>query len=145
MKSKLLVLTTLVSTLSSASLLATTPSQTAPAQAPAASATPFERVDFSEAAKLHRAYHILATGDHDYHGHRAKAMEQVKKAAALLGVDLSGDDRDREKQALSDDLLREARGNLHDVLNAAEVKGQERISKHIQAAIDQIDTALKVH
>ncbi len=145
MKSKLLVLTTLVSTLSGASLLAMTPAQTTTAQPAASSATPFERVDFSEAARLHHAYRILATGDHDYHGHRVKAMEQVKKAAALLGVDLRGDDRDREKQVLSDDRLRDARADLQNILGASEVKGQERISKHIQAAIDQIDTALKVH
>jgi len=131
--------------MSGASLLAITPVQTA--SAPATQAAQFETVQFSnsaEAAKLHRAYRILAFGDHDYKGHRVKAMEQVKKAAELLGVDLSGDDRDREPQVLSNDQLREARGLLTDILGSAEVKGQQRISVHINAAIKQIDIALAI-
>ena len=105
----------------------------------------FETVVFSDSAEagmLHRAYHILATGDHDYRGHRAEAMKQVKKAADLLGYDLGGDDQYHEKQFLSDDKMREARDLLNHVLGAAEVKGQEKISKHIDAAISEIDAAL---
>src|ERR1700728_3198325 len=62
----------------------------------------FETVAFSDSAEagmLHRAYHILATGDHDYHGHRAKAMHAVEAAAKLLGVDLKGDYKEHEMQA----------------------------------------------
>lgn len=129
--------------MSGASLLAITPLQTA--SVPATGSSQFETVQFSnsaEAAKLHRAYRILAFGDHDYKGHRVAAMNQVKKAAALLGVDLRGDDKNREHQVLSDDQLREARGLLTDILGSAEVKGQKRISDHINGAIRQIDMAL---
>lgn len=129
--------------MSGASLLAITPLQTA--SVPATGSSQFETVQFSnsaEAAKLHRAYRILAFGDHDYKGHRVAAMNQVKKAAALLGVDLRGDDKNREHQVLSDDQLREARGLLTDILGSAEVKGQRRISDHINGAIRQIDMAL---
>ena len=45
--------------------------------------------DSAEAGMLHRAYRILATGDHDYKGHRVKAMHAVEAAARLLGLDLS--------------------------------------------------------
>src|SRR5271167_468410 len=89
----------------------------------------FEAVVFSDSAEagmLHRAYHILATGDHDYHGHRARAMHQVEAAAKLLGLDLSGDARDREKQVLSDDKLRETSGLISNVLASAAVKDQKR-------------------
>ena len=141
-------LTVLISVLGSASLLAATPSQTATMAASESSPAQFQTIRFSdttEADKLHRAYHILATGDHDYHGHRVKAMEQVHKAADILGLDLTGDDKDHEKQVLSDDKLREARGYLQEVLGASEVKHQKRIAEHINAAIKQIDVALKVH
>lgn len=94
---------------------------------------------------LHHAYRILASGDHDYHGHRDEALNQIHKAADLLGVDLHGDDRDREKQVLSDDRLREAKGLLKNVLDNSEVKGQERISHHIELAIREIDLALRTH
>lgn len=128
-----------------ASLLAVTSPQTQ--SAPIASAGQFETVDFSsspEADMMHRAYRILAYGDHDYKGHRIAAMNQVKKAAGLLGLDLSGDDRDKTPQVLSDDKLREARDLLTHVLGNADVKGQKKIANHINAAIKEINTALKI-
>jgi hypothetical protein len=108
----------------------------------------FETIAFSDSAEagmLHRAYHILATGDHDYHGHRARAMHQVEDAAKLLGLDLSGDRKDREKQVLSDDKLREARGLISNVLASAAVKDQKKVVNHLTAAVNQINTALSVH
>jgi hypothetical protein len=104
----------------------------------------FQTVDFSEARTLTDAYLILATGDHDYKGHRVKAMHQIEAAGKLLGVNLRGDDKDRQKQVLSDDKLREVRGMLETVLGAAEVKDQPHISKHIAEAIHQIDVALSL-
>jgi hypothetical protein len=98
----------------------------------------------TEAGMMHRAYHILATGDHDYKGHRVAAMHRIEAAAKLLGVDLSGDLKDKEKQVLSDDKLREAQGLLRNVLGASAVKGQKRIEKHINGAIDEINAALSV-
>jgi hypothetical protein len=103
-----------------------------------------QAVDFSEARALTSAYLILSTGDHDYKGHRVRAMHQIEAAGKLLGMDLAGNARDRQKQVLSDDKLREARGLLETVLGAAEVKDQPRISKHITEAINQIDVALSI-
>jgi hypothetical protein len=148
MKTKILSLTTIFTVMSGASLLAMTQPQTQTANAPAAPVAQFETVAFSDSAEagmMHRAYRILAFGDHDYHGHRAKAMDQVKKAAALLGLDLRGDDRDHTPQVLSDDKLREARGLLQNIRDSAEVKDQKRITKHLQTAIDEINTGLSVH
>lgn len=100
--------------------------------------------DSAEAGMMHRAYHILATGDHDYDGHRIKAMHAVEAAAKLLDLDLSGDAKDHEKQFLSDDKMREAKGLLEKVLGASEVKDQKRITRHLKAAIKEINDALKV-
>ena len=147
MNIKLLSLTTIASIMGTASLLAITVSTPQAACAPVATAGLFQTVGFSdskEAGMLHHAYRILASGDHDYKGHRAAAMKQVKAAADLLGLDLRGDDKDRESQPLSDARLREARGYLVSVLDSSEVKNEKKISNHINAAIRQIDTALSV-
>ena len=100
--------------------------------------------DTAEAGMLHRAYRILATGDHDYKGHRVKAMHQIESAAKLLGMDLSGDAKDKQPQPLSDAKLREAQGLLQNVLGAAEVKSQKRVTKHITEAINHINIALSI-
>jgi hypothetical protein len=126
------------------SLRAATVSMPQPLNDGVTSPNQFQTVDFSEARALTRAYLILATGDHDYKGHRVKAMHQIEDAGKLLGMDLRGDARDRQPQVLSDDKLREARGLLETVLGAAEVKGQPRISKHITEAINQINDALAI-
>ena len=148
MKINIISLSAIVSVLGSASLLAVTPPQTATVKAPAFASVQFQTVEFrdsAEAGMMHRAYRILASGDHDYHGHRMAAMHEIHKAADMLGMDLTGDDKDHEKQFLSDDRLREARGLLKNVLGAAEVKGQGRISHHIEQAIREIDLALRAH
>jgi hypothetical protein len=100
--------------------------------------------DSAEAGMLHRAYHILATGDHDYQGHRVRAMHQIEAAAKLLGLDLSGDAKDKEPQPLSDDKLREASGLISNVLASAEVKDQKRVTKHLNEAVNQINIALGI-
>ena len=146
MKIKILSATVLISILSSgASLRAVTTPQVASASA--VSGSQFETVAFSDSAEagmLHRAYRILATGDHDYKGHRVRAMHQIEAAAKLLGLDLSGDLKDRQPQVLSDDKLREAAGLLQNVLGAAEVKNQPRVTKHINNAIGDINAALAI-
>jgi hypothetical protein len=100
--------------------------------------------DSTEAGMLHRAYRILATGDHDYRGHRVKAMHQIEAAAKLLGLDLAGDLKDRQPQLLSDDKMREASGLISNVLNSAVVKDQKRIVKHLTEAVNQINAALTI-
>jgi len=100
--------------------------------------------DGAEADVLRRAYRILATGDHDYKGHRARAMHAVEAAGKLLDMDLAGDLKDRTPQPLSDDKLREAQGLITEVLGAAEVKDQKRITRHLKEAVNQINTALSV-
>jgi len=100
--------------------------------------------DSAEAGMLQNAYIILATGDHDYKGHRERAMHQIEAAARLLGMDITGSAKDRQPQPLSDAKLREAEGLLQNVLGAAEVQSQKRVAKHINEAINQINTALSI-
>jgi hypothetical protein len=107
----------------------------------------FQTVAFSDSAEagmLQNAYLILSTGDHDYKGHRVKAMHQIEAAAKLLGMNLGGDAKDKQPQPLSDAKLREAQGLLQNVLGAAEVKDQKRVTKHINEAINQINIALSI-
>jgi len=100
--------------------------------------------DTAEAGMLRRAYLILATGDHDYKGHRVKAMHQIEAAADLLGMNIRGDAKDRQPQVLSDAKLREVQGLLQKVLGSTEVKSQKRVSKHIVEAVNQLTAALSI-
>lgn len=136
----------LIAALSGATGLQATTMQTAPvlSRTPAGEGgfQPVAFRDSTEAKLLRDAYRILATGDHDYAGHRVKAMHSVEAAAKLLGMDMAGDLKDRSPQPLSDARLREAQGLISQVLGSADVKGQERVVKHLNEAVRQIDVAL---
>ncbi len=93
---------------------------------------------------LRDAYIILATGDHDYNGHREGAMQQVKAAADLLSLDLRGDGLGGKPQVLSNERLREAKDLIVHVLDAAALKDQRRIVKHLNEAVHQINVALGI-
>ncbi|MGO8697097.1 MAG: hypothetical protein ACLQVY_05200 [Limisphaerales bacterium] len=110
----------------------------APYQSPS-----LDRVGWDEAKrkKLRHAYWILEQADHDYAGHRVKAMEEIRKAGRIMGMDLKGDGYGGERPHWSDALLREARRNLHDIVE--ESGGGEH--KHIRLAIKEIDHALEAH
>ena len=130
-----------------ANVHATTPQTAQVLSVPMAGQNEFQPVAFTDSAEagmLRRAYQILATGDHDYKGHRAKAMHSVEAAGKLLGIDLKGDVKVREPQGLSDEKLREASGLISKVLGSAEVKDQKRITKHLNEALDHINTALTI-
>jgi hypothetical protein len=71
-------------------------------------------------------------------------MHAVEAAAKLLGLDLSGDLKDKEPQPLSDDKLREASGLISEVIASAEIKDQKRITKHLDEAVKQINVALTI-
>ena len=77
---------------------------------------------------------------HDYKGHRVEAMKQIEAAAKVLGVNLHGDGRGHEKQGVSDEQLRSARGMLEQARPG--LKG--KALKHVDRAISQVNTALKI-
>ena len=104
-----------------------------------------DTVEFSkrpEAKMLAHAYAILARGDHDYKGHRVEAMHHLEKAGTILGVDLEGDLRVHEKQALSDDKMRQAQRLINHLIKTAIIKDQPKIIDQLSDASNQIDLAL---
>jgi hypothetical protein len=90
--------------------------------------------------KLRHAYWLLEQSDRDYHGHKDKAIKEIKKAAEILGMDLHGEGYGGEKQKWSDERLREAKHALQDIVEAT--GGHEH--EHIRTAIKEIDKALEV-
>jgi hypothetical protein len=89
---------------------------------------------------LRQAYATLAMADHDYKGHRAEAMKQIEAAAHVMKMDIHGDGRGHEKQGVSDEQLRAARSLLEQARPALHGKAL----KHVNHAIGQINTALKI-
>jgi hypothetical protein len=89
---------------------------------------------------LTQAYTALASADHDYKGHRIRAMRQVKAAAVALGVSLGGDGRNREAQGASDAQLQTAQG----LLQQARAGLSGKPLRHVNQAIKQISIALSI-
>jgi hypothetical protein len=101
-----------------------------------------QRVDWDDAKrhKLRHAYWLLEQADRDYGGHKGKAMEEIKKAGKLMGMDLHGEGYGGEHQRWSDERLREARQSLVDIVDTH----HEREHEHIWLAIKELDRALEV-
>ena len=93
---------------------------------------------------LQTAYTDLAIGNHDYKGHRLKALHHVEAALKVLGVTLTGDKHDKQKQSQSDSDLKGAQGQLQTVHNAAVSSGQTQLQKHVDKALDEIGLALAI-
>jgi hypothetical protein len=94
--------------------------------------------------ELAHAYHLLKKADHDYDGHRVKAMDEVKAAAAELGIDLGGELSGHEWQWRSDDQLKEARRLLRDARDKLEAHDRDRVADNVEKAIKEINAALDV-
>jgi hypothetical protein len=103
----------------------------------------FQRVDWTEErrTKLRRAFWLIEHANADYNGHRVKAMEHIKKAAEVLGMDLHGNGYEADRTQKESDLqMRRARELLHEV--GKESGGREL--EHIRQAVAEIDHALDV-
>ena len=94
----------------------------------------------SNITALDDAYATLAQGDHDYKGHRAKAMKQIKLAVGELGGVISGKGKGHEPQGTSDAQLKAAQGLLQQA--SAGLSG--KALKHVTNAINEINDALAV-
>jgi len=90
--------------------------------------------------KLRHAYWLLEQADRDYDGHRVKAIEEIRKAGELIGMDLHGEGYGGEKQKWSDKRLREARVLLEEIVD----KTGEREHVHIRNAIRELNRALEI-
>ncbi len=89
---------------------------------------------------LPEAYNLLKLADHDYKGHRARAMHQIEMAAKLIGERLAGDGHAREPQPTSDENLRRAQSLLSEA--AAKMAGTPAV--HIHKATQELSVALAV-
>ena len=112
-------------------------------KAPAAGA------DHESIALLHAAHHKLHEADHDYGGHRHRAIEHVGSALHHLGSspEATGMGRANTPQSVSDAIMREARGSLEKV-GARLASGKAATHGHareaVNAAVREIDLALTV-
>jgi hypothetical protein len=132
------------SLLIAANLQAATPTVTAAVQA--AANPPLVNLGVSsEVGYLQQVYATLATADHDYKGHRVKAMKAIETACKLLGSGIGGDGKGHEKQALSDAQLREAIGMLQNASGIVAAQGQKKVLTHIDTAIKELNIALTIH
>src|SRR4051812_40810078 len=82
------------------------------AQSTPATPTPLTAEVQNEIAHLRQAYAYLQSGDHDYKGHRAKALHAVGAACKALGLPTKGDGKNKEAQHYSDNLLAAARAQI---------------------------------
>jgi len=89
---------------------------------------------------LSQAYAALSGADHDYQGHRIRAMRQIAAAARELGINLQGDGQAQEQQAASDQQLRTAQSLLQQAVTGL----PERAKRHVERAIEQLSVALSI-
>jgi len=92
-----------------------------------------------------QAYRALEQADHDYQGHRIKAMEHLRKAGNILGVTLKGDGKGQEQQGNSDTQLKQAQSMLQR-MSTSKVNGKrhQRAMTHVNNALSELQTALSI-
>ncbi|HEY1685744.1 MAG TPA: hypothetical protein VGG19_13335 [Tepidisphaeraceae bacterium] len=95
-----------------------------------------------ELGNLQEAYDLLRIADHDYKGHRAKAMHAIESAAHEVGGEAGAHRRGHEAQVTSDEQLRQAQTLLESVSSMASQMDQTRLSEHVSHALNEIHTAL---
>jgi hypothetical protein len=106
---------------------------------------PLVRLAGGEVATLEQAYGILAVADHDYKGHRVRAMKALEAACKLLGTDISGEGRGKEQQPISDEQLRSVLAMVQQVRGSLAAAGaQPKVVKHLDVAIENLTVALSI-
>jgi len=97
-----------------------------------------------EVQVLQQAYGLLAAADHDYQGHRARAMHAIEAACKMLGSSASGQASGTEAQAASDGQLQQAQTLLQSARASAVSAKQVRIVRHVDRALEQLSAALAI-
>ena len=92
-----------------------------------------------------QSYRLLEQADHDYQGHRVKAMEHLRKAGLILGVTLKGNGKGQEQQGDSDSQLKQAQSMLQR-MSTSKVNGKrhQRAMTHVNNALSELQTALSI-
>jgi hypothetical protein len=93
-----------------------------------------------------QAYKLLAQADHDYQGHRIKAMKHLHQAGKVLGINLKGEGKtSNEGQGTSDTQLKQAQTMLHQMTsNSVSGKRHQRALQHVNNALTELNTALSI-
>jgi hypothetical protein len=92
-----------------------------------------------------QAYRLLQQADHDYQGHRAKAMKHLHQAGRVLGVALKGDGKAGQQQGTSDSQLKQAQSVLQQMsANQATGPRHQRAMQHVHSALSELQTALSI-
>jgi hypothetical protein len=103
--------------------------------------------------ELHHAKHLLEEADHDYHGHRARAVKDVSEAIHELshgekhhaGPEAKGGSNGgKEPQKESNHQLREAIEILHHAKKELHHEHHKKALHHVEEAIKQLHEALEV-
>jgi outer membrane cobalamin receptor len=84
----------------------------------------------------------MKKADHDYAGHRVKAMNEVEIAGRTLGLELGGEAPARERQWKSDEQIIEARRLLVEARDKLEARDRDRVAAHVEVAIKELDLGL---
>jgi hypothetical protein len=92
--------------------------------------------------ELAHAYALIKHANHNYEGHRAKALDHIEAAGKALNMKLEGDASEHERQWQSDQMLAEARHLLFHARGAFEAHDREVAAAHVDKAIEEIDRAI---
>lgn len=103
---------------------------------------PATRAD--EVRDLQQAYQLLNMADHDYKGHRVKAMHAIEEACKLLEVKATGHAKGHERQRKSDAQLQEAQALLEAASKIAASADQKKVLGHIERGLREISIALAI-
>jgi hypothetical protein len=107
-------------------------------------AGPKAKMPADVASLLAEAYADLDRADHDYKGHRIKAMEQIDRAGKVLKLNLRGDGHGHEKQGVSDEQLAAAQGILGQIQGQLAGEKKSRVLNHVNKAQEELAIALKI-
>ena len=97
-----------------------------------------------EVSSLERIYEVLTQANHDYKGHRVKAMQAIQRACNVLGGHISGDGKAKEAQAASDADLHQSHKLLKQVLESFATNDPKSVTHDLTIAEDELRTALAI-
>src|ERR1700748_2950311 len=86
--------------------------------------------------ELAHAYVLLKMARNDYGGHKGEAIQAVKKAGDMLGLDLKGKGSEHENQMKSDELVAESGRLLRDARGKLEARDRDRVAAHGDPAVE---------
>jgi hypothetical protein len=97
-----------------------------------------------EINSLERIYEILTLANHDYQGHRGKAMRSIAKACETLGGHASGVSKGGETQAASDEQLQQSEKLLEQVRDSFAASDPKAVTADLNDSVKELSAALAV-